>query len=150
MSHSIHRLVVFLLLLLLLQLYNVYISPLGLWESGLYAFKVSSHVDEALTKRFWRSIVNEGTPPRRTIFVIFIFIICISGELTIDACGAELHKMQATGLNLESLRGKIVSLGQALERDENVFPVGTHIPSPPQSTQQNSLVRLRAWYKRVN
>jgi nuclear pore complex protein Nup155 len=75
-------------------LYNVYISPLGLWESGLYAFKVSSHVDEALTKRFWRSIVNE-----------------------------ELHKMQATGLNLESLRGKIVSLGQALERDENVFPV---------------------------
>jgi hypothetical protein len=37
---------------------------------------------------------------------------------------SELYKMQTTGLNLESLRGKIVSLGQALEREENVFPAG--------------------------
>jgi len=79
-------------------LFNQYIRPYGLWEAGLYAFKVAHYVDEAMTKRFWRSIINE-----------------------------ELYRGSGIGqrdgtINLELLRTKIVSLGQALERDENVFP----------------------------
>lgn len=99
------------------QLFNHYIKPSGLWESGLHALKVAHYVDEALTKRFWKSIINEGTCSVSTARCDIHFH---SGPLH-----PELHKLQTTGFNLDSLRGKIVSLGQSLERDENVFPAGT-------------------------
>lgn len=49
------------LLIVIMQLFNQYIKPIGLWESGLHALKVAHYVDEALTKRFWKNIINEGT-----------------------------------------------------------------------------------------